>query len=32
MALYLDESPDQMNWRRGDQDIVDRYQDARSAA
>ncbi|WP_332770520.1 FAD-dependent thymidylate synthase [Phenylobacterium sp.] len=32
MALYLDESPDEMNWRRGDQDIVDRFSDARSAA
>jgi thymidylate synthase ThyX len=32
MALYVDRSPDEMNWRRGDQDIIDRYKDTRSAA
>lgn len=32
MALHLDESPDQMSWRRGDQDIIDRHPAPRSAA
>ncbi|HEX8232299.1 MAG TPA: FAD-dependent thymidylate synthase [Caulobacteraceae bacterium] len=32
LALYLDESLDQLDWRRGNQDIIDRYAPERSAA